>query len=536
VTPAGAVACPEPAAADAAVDALGETGSAIDAAIAGAFAQAVTNPLGTGIGGMAHIMLLAAGQEAPVYLNASVETGSQATTAAFSADFIGRSERAGRYLVKGDRNQLGYQSIMTPGFVRGMSRLQADGRASRSWEELVRPAVRLAEEGFAVDRYLADYFTFEGPSRPGYPDIFEKLADADAARATYLPDGRPMSQGEKLSQPDYGRTLDRIARKGADDFYDGEIGSQIAEDWAAHGALVTADDLGSYAVRVEAPVSSTFRDLQIYSAPPPSHGIVLLMMLGLAEEAGLESLDWNGPEYVDQLARITRTAFAECLPYLADPRFVDVPTDWLLSKSRIATIAPDELRTQQAAMSEHTTHISACDSSGNFVSITHSIGSVTGAGVMTPDLGFFHNNFLGHFNVLGGYHDSITPGKRMGGGCPSIVYRNGKPWLAIGSSGGPRLISGVFQTLLNLELFGMSLQDAVAAPRIHCEERKRLYIEPAFAEATRRQLAEWGYELTVTGYMGCNQAVALTDGDIETGSDPRGGIGIGRWLRKPPQA
>ena len=526
---AGAVACPEPEAANAAVVALGEAGSAIDAAIVGAFAQAVALPLGTGIGGMAHIMLLGPDQEAPVYLNASVETGSLADAGAFSADFIGRSERAGRYLVKDDRNQFGYQSIMTPGFVRGMSSLRMDGHAALGWADLVRPAARLAHEGFLVDRYLADYFTFEGPSRPGYPDLFRKLAHSDAPKRTYLPNGRPMSEGERLRQPEYGKTLDRIARDGPDDFYVGEIAGQIAADWRDHGALVSADDLGSYVVRAERPVSSTFRDLLVYSAPPPSHGIVLLVMLALAEEAGLESMAWNGPEYVDQLARITRTAFAECLPYLADPGFVDVPTDWVISKDRLAALAPDELRGQPSAMSDHTTHISSCDLDGNFVSITHSIGSVTGAGVLTPDLGFFYNNFLGHFNVLRGFHDSIAPGKRMGGGSPSIVYRNGKPWLAIGSSGGPRLISAVFQTLLNLDLFGMTLQEAVSAPRIHCEQARRLYIEPTFAESTRRQLADWGYELTVTSYMGCNQAVALHEGVIETGTDPRGGMGIGQW-------
>jgi gamma-glutamyltranspeptidase/glutathione hydrolase len=117
----------------------------------------------------------------------------------------------------------------------------------------------------------------------------------------------------------------------------------------------------------------------------------------------------------------------------------------------------------------------------------------------------------------------------MGGGCPSIVYRDGRPWLAIGSSGGPRLISGVFQSLLNLTLFGQTLEAAVAAPRIHCEQPRKLYIEPSFPDATRAALADCGYELTVTSYMGCNQAVAVDNGRVTTGSDPRGGTGIGVW-------
>ena len=531
MTSSGAVACPEPSAAKAAMDTLSVAGGAVDAAIAGAFAQAVTNPLGTGIGGMAHIMLLLPDQRVPIYLNASVETGSLATTDTFAPDFVGRSERAGRYLVAGDRNQLGYQSIMTPGFVRGMARLREIGQAKLPWEDLVRPAAQLASDGFTVDRYLADYFTLEGPSRPGYPDIFEKLANADDARRTYMPDGGPMTEGEELRQPAYAHTLGRLAATGPDEFYDGGIGSEIAADLASHDALVTAEDLRSYSVRVEAPVSSTFGDIQVYSAPPPSHGIVLLMMLALADGAGLESLEWNGPEYVDRIALITRTAFAECLPYLADPRFVDVPVEWLLSSEHRASIQLDGPFDRSSQMSDHTTHLSTCDLDGALVSITHSIGSVTGAGVMTPALGFFYNNFLGHFNVLGGYHDSIAPGKRMGGGCPSIVFRGGKPWLAIGSSGGPRLISAVFQTLLNVQQWGMSLQEAVAAPRVHSEERGKLYIEPEFPESTREGLERRGYQLTVTSYMGCNQAVAIEGGVIETGSDPRGGDGVGRWDR-----
>ena len=243
--------------------------------------------------------------------------------------------------------------------------------------------------------------------------------------------------------------------------------------------------------------------------------------------AALKAMDRNGPDYVESIARITRTAFAECLPYLADPDFVDVPVDWLISPDRLRQVSPDAtLRRPTAGVSEHTTHISSGDVGGTLISITHSIGSVTGAGVMTGDLGFFYNNFLGHFNVLRGYHDSIMPGKRMGGGSPSIVLRRGEPWMAIGSSGGPRLISAVFQTLLNVQLFGLGIQEAIAAPRVHCEQDRKLYIEPTYPLETRRALAARGYELTETSYMGCNQAVVIESGRMETGADPRGGMGI----------
>jgi gamma-glutamyltranspeptidase / glutathione hydrolase len=504
-------------------------GTAVDAAIAAAFGQAVSNPLGTGISGMAHIMLLPAGATRPVHLNASVETGSLASTDRFSSDFVGRSERAGRYLVRDDRNQWGYESIMTPGFVAGMEAVRDAGGARLAWDRLVTPSAELATEGFEVYPYLAEYGTFEGPSRPGYPDIFHKLAGNAAAMEMYLPGGRPRVAGSLLRQPDYGAALEAIAKLGPREFYTGSVGRRIAEDLAAHGSSVSEHDLAGYMVRTEAPIACDVGDLTVYSAPPPSQGLILLTMLAVADGLRLESMDPLSADYVEVIAAVTRTAFAECLPYLGDPRFVDVPVAWLLSSERIAALQPELDRPRTAggaAMSEHTTHVSACDDAGNFVSVTHSIGSVTGAGVMTPGLGFFYNNFLGHFNVLRGYHDSIAPGKRMGGGCPSIVFRNGRPWLAIGSSGGPRLISAVFQTLLNVSRFGMSLQEAVAAPRIHCEQSRRIYVEPELGTGTLDALRARGYEVVETNYMGCNQAVALLDGRAEAGSDPRGGMGV----------
>jgi gamma-glutamyltranspeptidase/glutathione hydrolase len=475
--------------------------------------------------------LLRAGETVPIYLNASVETGSLATTDVFSSDFIGRSEKVGRYLVRGERNQMGYQSIMTPGFVRGMEALRREGKGRLQWDRLVRPAALQAATGFAVYKYLSEYYTFAGPSMPGYPDTNEKLALDRVARDTYLPHGRAIRTGEILRQPIYGRTLDRLSRLGADSFYSGEIGHEMAADLHAHGAFITQSDLDGYHVRTESPITSTFRDLTIYSAPPPCHGLTLLMMLGLVESLGLETLAWNGPEYVEVVAWATRTAFAETSPYLGDQAFVDTPSDWLLSPPRLQFLQRERPETLASvdSVSDHTTHLSACDVDGTIVSITHSLGSTAGAGVMTPGLGFLYNNFLGHFNVLRGYHNSIMPGKRFGGACPCIVFKGGEPWMAIGSSGGPRLVSAIFQTLLNVALFGMRLEEAVAAPRIHCEEWRKLYIEPEFVGSTTDVLEKRGYDLTVTSYMGCNQAVAIRHGAVEVASDPRGGQGIGIW-------
>ncbi|MGH2406324.1 MAG: gamma-glutamyltransferase family protein [bacterium] len=525
------LACPESPAAEVGAGVYRSGGTAIEAAVAAAFAQAVTNPLGTGIGGMAHVLMHRTGWPEPRSLNASVAIGSLATPQAFEADFIGRSERAGRYLVRGDPNQYGYRSIMTPGFVRGMQAILEQGDRREAWGTLVGPAATLAGEGFPVYPYLEKYYSLEGPGRPGYPDIYAKLAADDLARARYLPAGKPMRTGEQMRQPEYGRTLERISTQGPDEFYTGRTGHEMAVDLAAHGAFVTAGDLATYAVRESAPISGVFRNLMVYSSPPPSHGIILLMMLRLVEEAGLESMEWNGPDYLDTGAQTTRTAFMECLPYLGDAQYVTVPSAWLLSRERLQAVQRDGASRTARPITrpgDHTTHLSAADAYGNMVSITHSIGSITGAGVMTSSLGFLYNNFLGQFNVLRGYHDSIAPGRRMGGGCPSIIFKDGQPWMAIGSSGGPRLISAVFQTILNAAMFGLSLQEAVAAPRVHSEFGRKIYAEPAFRGRVADELVRRGYEVETTHYMGCNQAAGYGSGGLEAGSDPRGDIGIGR--------
>ncbi|MGQ0571933.1 MAG: gamma-glutamyltransferase family protein [Armatimonadota bacterium] len=523
--------CPEPPAADVGARVFRDGGTAIDAAVAAAFAQAVTNPLGTGIGGMAHILILRAGWTEPLSLNASVEIGSLASTDAFEADFIGRSERAGRYLIRDERNQFGYQSIMTPGFVRGMESVLKEGGGRLEWNRLVSPAVELASEGFAIYPYLEKYYTLEGPSRPGYPDIYRKLAADTLAGKHYLPGGSPVPLGALMRQPEYGRTLERVASQGPDEFYAGAVGREMAADLSAHDAFVTADNLATYTVRTGAPISGTFRDVTIYSAPPPSHGLILLAMLNLVEALPLESMEWNSPDYIETIAWATRTAFTECIPYLGDPLFVTVPVEWLTSKERLSAMKPERATEWTSApvmpADGHTTHLSAADRYGNVVSITHSIGSITGAGVVTPSLGFLYNNFLGQFNVLRGYHDSIAPGKRMGGGCPSILFKGGRPWMAIGSSGGPRLISAVFQTILNAAVFGMALQEAVSAPRVHSEQGRRIYAEPAFGGRVADTLARRGYEVVLTPYMGCNQAVGYGPQGLDAGSDPRGDVGIG---------
>jgi gamma-glutamyltranspeptidase/glutathione hydrolase len=543
----GVVVCPEPPAADAGRRILASGGNAFDAAVAAAFAQGVVNPIGCGLGGLAFVQVYSASHDVGVYLNASVAIGSGQIPPRFHVDLVGRSERVGRYLIRGDPNQMGYGSIMTPGFVAGMGALAARFGGGRiAWADLVRPAAELAEGGFDVYPYLALYYTFEGPDRPGYPDVRRKLAHDPRAEALYMPGGAVPAVGYRLKQAEMARTLRRIAAGGAESFYAGDIGREIGSDLTAHGAIVTAADLEGYAVRTELPVVAPWRDLVVQTSPPPSHGAVLLAMLRTVDAIDFTTYEFNSPRYLDLIARVTNRAFADGIAILADPAYAPVPLERLLSRTRAARVRQELAAARGSGDGDaggaaggggrgsgtgggdgHTTHVTAADAEGNAVAITHSIGSVTGAGVMTPGLGFLYNNFLGHFNPEPGRHDSIAPGKRVGGGCPTIVYKDDRPVLAIGSSGGSRLISAVFQTILNVFVHGMDLQEAVAAPRIHCEQDGRVYVEPELPEATVAGLRRMGYEIIVTSYMGCNQAVSLDGASLRGGTDPRGSMGLG---------
>lgn len=523
----GVVVCPEPPAARAGAHILAKGGNAFDAAVAAAFAQGVTNPLGCGLGGHACVQLYAGPQDVGIYLNGSVAIGSGAGLRHITSGAVPRSERVGRYLIPDDLNQLGYTSIMIPGFTAALGELAGRFGSGRvAWRELVLPAQEFAAGGFEVYPYLHSYYTFEGPDKPGYPDLFRKLRQDDAARALYLPNGTPPPVGYVLRQPDMAATLAKIADRGADDFYRGAVAREIARDLDAHEASVTGADLASYTVRTEMPIVAKWRGLTIQTSTPPTRGAVLIAMLRAVEGVDLPALGFNSAAYIDLLARATNRAFADGAAILADPAYTSVAVERLLSRTRPAV--PVSRPAQPRRDDRHTTHVTAADADGNVVSITHSIGSVTGAGVITPGLGFFYNNFLGHFNPAPGRHDSIAAGKRGGGGCPTIIFRDGRPVFAIGSSGGSRLVSAVFQSILNVFVHGMDPQEAVSAPRFHCEEDGRIYMEPAIGAETAAALKRMGYEVETASYMGCNQAVLLSGNSLIGGSDPRGGQGIGQ--------
>jgi gamma-glutamyltranspeptidase / glutathione hydrolase len=537
------IVCPEPPAARAGTEIFAAGGNAIDAAIAAAFAQGVSNPLLCGIGGTGLLYLYDSRTRQTVALNGEVSVGSRPVPASWHDEYLGRAETIGRYILRSEANQLGHQSIMTPGFVRVCwDAHQRYGSGNVSWSDLLQPAIALARDGFEVYPYIAAFWkpgvaSDAHDSRPGYPALSLKLNAAEETRTIYLhADGSPYATGDTLIQAQYARTLQQLADAGGEDFYSGEIAREAAADLDAHDALVSATDLRNYAVIDQAVLRASYRGYDITSPAPPGSGsqvIEMLNILGHFDPAGHEH---NSVPFIDLFARVQRASFSDNvtlkgMDFEEGERFAAQVT----SGDRAAYWAErirhgDRIVVRGGAVDPGTTHVTVVDKDRNVVAFSHSIGSLAGSGVVTPGLGFLWNNFLGHFNPLPGHADSIVPGRRLGGLLPVIVFRDGEPYIGAGAPGGSRIITAVTQSLVNVIDHGMSMHDAVAALRFHSEEGQLLFVEPGFSDQTIEALRDLGNDVQRSTYMSRVQAIRITsDGTLEAGADPRGGRGIGRF-------
>lgn len=530
----GLVACYEPAAAETGRRVFAMGGNVADVAIATAYAQTVVNPFMCGLSGKATIHVRDVRKNEAVVLEAGHIIGSRATPTVFAERYIGRVSKAGSYLVEGDANAKGYQAIMSPGFVPATWQLYERFSSGRlSWQTLLKPAVQLAAEGFTIYPQIVRYWDDSYGGVRG--NLRSKLSGCPAALAIlFKPDGSPYCNGELLIQTDLARTLGRIAKEGPEVFYKGDIARRIAEDIEANDGFVTYDDMANFPVEVERPIRITYRGYEVTATPPPSNGWIALVMLNILEGYDLAALGRNSPAYAEVLARAMQCAFDDRTRYHGDPRFVNIPLDKLLSKEHAARWR-DKIATGNVPwktgppLNIGTTHLTVMDADGNAVTMTHSIGGAAGAGVVTEGLGFFHNNHMVVFNPLPGTIYSIVPGKRQGGSVPIIVYKEGQPILAIGGAGGTRVASGTIQAILNVLDHGMSMSEAVAAPRLHSEEDDLILIEAGWPESTIEALQKRGFRVEVADFLGWVNGVSRDPQTraLEGGSEIRGAYGRG---------
>jgi gamma-glutamyltranspeptidase/glutathione hydrolase len=493
----GLVSASHPLAAEAGAQMLRRGGNAIDAAAATQFALNVVEPQFSGIGGGGFMMVYLAGGGQIIVLD-----GRETAPAASTPDqFLGPDGRPFPFAAAHVQGT----AVGVPGTLLNVA-TALERFGTMSLAETLEPALDLAENGFPINAFLAADIRSSRGKLAAWPDT----------AALFLPGGRPLQPGELLRQPDLARTFRLIREGGPDVFYRGEIGQALVATHARRGGRMTMDDLASYQVKEREPIIGGYREYQVAAMPPPSSGgLTLLHMLQLLEPAGLRETGHNTAPTLHLMIEAMRLAYADRGRYMADADFVAVPVRGLLDpayvESRRALIDParanpapepgDPFAYESAsappvpasATSEdglHTTHFVVVDGEGNVVSHTSTIEAAWGTGMVVPGYGFLLNNELTDFDFVPGGPNQVEPGKRPRSSMsPTIVLRDGQPVMALGSPGGPTIITTVMQVLLNVLEHGMDLQAAIDAGRVFSSSYPRLaweaQLEPGTVEALR---------------------------------------------------
>ncbi len=531
----GAIVCLQQEATAAGLDVLRRGGNAVDAAVAAGFAECVVAPSLVSIGGTASIHIYHAPSRTHRLIQGECPVGSRATPDVFAAGNMGRRDVVGRWEVKGYINQMGYTSIAIPTFVRVMHEAHRLF-GSMPWADLLRPAIDLAANGFTFNKYTRQFWTEEGDFSvvPEARPVEKLKLSRECARLFLTPSGDLYDVGHRMVLPDLAQTLRVIAEGGAEAFYGGEIGRRMARDFEEHGGFVTDEDLLTYRPWVHnEPYLGGYKGYTIATKHLPSTNMEMIQYLQILDGLDLSMYTHNSPQYIDAIGRVMHQVFSDRATYYADPKFHDVPVAWLTSASRA-----DELRTNALAQatpvgranrSSGSTHFAVLDANGIGVSCSHSVGS--GSGMMTPGLGFIHNNFMGLFDPLPNTMNSVAPGKcGVAGGGANMLLKDGRVRLITGSPGGPRGTTGVLQSLINRWTFGMRLEEAIAAPRIHTEQPEIYYLEYSLPESTASALERTGAKVVKWRYGGRVTTIEVSDdGAVVGGVDPRSAGSVGYY-------
>jgi gamma-glutamyltranspeptidase / glutathione hydrolase len=515
--------------------ALRDGGTAIDAAIATAFALAVTHPTAGNIGGGGFIVFRPA-VGAPEAYDFREIAPARATPTMFLKD--------GSY--SSDLHHNSYLSVGVPGTVAGLH-LAWKEHGKLPWRRLVQPAIGLARDGFPVT---------EGLSR-SLKSVLKSMAPYPASIAQFTKGGTPLEPGDILKQPALAQTLQRVADQGPAGFYDGETAALIEKDMAAHGGLITRADLKAYQPKKRTPLTGTYRGYDIISMPPiSSGGVGLIEQLNILEGYDLKALGFRSAAGTHVMIEAMRRSFADRARYLGDPDFVrDMPVAMLTSKSYAETLRKTISATHASKSSpssfewpiesDETTHLSVVDRDRNAVSMTYTLEDGYGSKIVVQGAGFLLNNEMGDFNagpglttaegLVGTEPNLAAPGKRMlSSMTPVILSKDGKLFMVTGSPGGRTIINTVTQTVMNVIDFGMNAQEAVDAPRVHHQwlPDRTDYERSGLSPDTVKLLQAMGHTLRPITSQGVAEVILVDakDGTLQGGSDRRaadgGAVGI----------
>jgi gamma-glutamyltranspeptidase/glutathione hydrolase len=519
-------------AADVGIDVLRSGGNAVDAAVAVGFALAVTHPFAGNIGGGGFMLIRLADGRATF-----VDFREKAPSRASRDMYLDSSGKPT------DDSTVGWRSVGVPGTLRGLE-LAHKKYGHKPWAELVNPAINLATNGFRVSHAQIESWKY-------YASLLSRFPES---KHIFLKDGTYYQWQEMFRQPELARTLDRIARFGAADFYDGETAHLLATEMAKNGGLITLGDLHEYQAIERAPLEGDYKGFHIITSPPPSaSGVGLLQMLATLNGIDYEKNGAGSAKAYHYLAEVMRRFFADRSRYLGDPDSVNNPVSRLLDpeyvNTRRATIDPDRATPSEkvnpgpSAGTEgpDTTHYSIVDAQGNAVAVTYTLNHAYGSGVTVPSAGFLLNNQMDDFaarpgepntyDLVQGEKNAIAPGKRpLSSMVPTIILKDGKPFLVLGSPGGSTIPTAVLQVIINVIDFHMNVQDAVDLPRIHHQWKPdRLECESGVSPDTISLLKQMGYsvEQAHSRILPRVEAILLSEGWLQGANDDRSSIRSG---------
>ncbi|MEK9910277.1 MAG: gamma-glutamyltransferase family protein [Candidatus Puniceispirillum sp.] len=524
------ISAPQPEAVEAGLDIFKAGGNVMDAAIGAAMVQTVVDPQMCGIAGFGAMQIMMPEKCVRQFF---VVNGREPlwTSRELWAPLIERECDDGfGFVLKGRVNEFGYTSMTSPMTLRAFDQALST-HGTMPLGAVMQPAIRYCFDGFAV-RPRVHAFWMQ-PAQSGRMERVAVVNKLPAARKIYLDDNnRLLNVGDILKNPDMGRTYQRIADEGIEVFYSGDIAELIEADMAAHGGLLTKQDLAACLPTTQPPLVGSYRGIEVATNQLPGGGLMILEMLNILECFDLAAMGHNSASYIATVAEAMKLATIDKDRKMGDPNFVDVPVADLSSKAYARALA-DRIRAGEKAVvervnsgapeSKDTTHLVVADSDGNIVNVTHSLGS--SSGVITDGLGFMYNNCMMVFDPRPGHIGSLAPGKaRFTAMCPTILSHKGAPMLALGAPGGTTITMGVLQAILNVVDFGMTAHEAVCAPRF-CATSNRIELTNRIFRSVEADLNHSGYETIryaasyVTPLV---HAVRLVDGQLDGGADPAG--------------
>jgi gamma-glutamyltranspeptidase/glutathione hydrolase len=517
---AGMVSSAHPIATEAGLEILAAGGNAFDAAVAIASTLNVVEPMMSGMGGYGTIMVYSAAAGQPYYLDASGKIPVGVDPDVYRAPTPNYME-----------NRVGPKAVSTPGASHAWEAMH-ERYGTLAWADLLRPAIRAAEDGYVLDERVAGYIEYS----------FGEFSDY--SKSIYGRDGEPLGAGDRLIQSDLGTTLRILAAEGPAAIYGGSLGEAIDSAIRASGGFLAMTDLENHVAEWWTPLHLSYRDHDIYTPSAPAGAFPMLERLGMMDLAGSTGMGHNSLEYLHTFAEITKMAYWDRLAFSTDPDIGKPPYDRLFStdywQERVDSIDPVAAKDFDysgivSANSENTTHFVVADSDGNIVSATVTLGGLFGSKIMPEGTGFWLNNSLRYctFEPAGNPMDAHPGRRKMSSDAPSIILKDGRPVAAVGTPGGHTITQAVSQMIMNLLDHGMTIDGAVSSPRIAFIEPNTLAMEETIPAPIREEMAAMGHEVEVRNIGNANALAIeyLEDGSVRfTGaSDPRG-AGLAKGL------